>query len=127
MVLVDTSVWLRFLYGREPHWHQLKILLNLGQVAGHELVYGELLIGDPGGQRTLLANYVHLPQAAMVPHDEVVGLVHHRRLQGRGVGWIDAHLLASALTGGLQFWTADERCATVARELGVGFEKRPVA
>src|SRR5579863_1370246 len=117
MVLVDTSVWIRFLYGREPYLHDLDKLLGLGQVVGHELVYGELLTGDPGGQRTFLATYSYLPQAALVPHAEVVGFVHHRRLQGRGVGWIDLHLLASALAGGFQLWTADERFSAVAREL----------
>jgi predicted nucleic acid-binding protein len=127
MVLVDTSVWIRFMYGREPYLHDLNRLLELGQVVGHELVYGELLIGDPGGQRTLLENYRHLRQAAMIPHDEIVHFVNHRRLHGRGVGWIDIHLLASALVGGFQFWTADERCAAVAQELGVGYRKRPVA
>jgi len=126
MVLVDASVWTRFLYGREPYLHDLGKLLVLGQVVGHELVYGELLIKDPGGRRAFLATYSHLPQAAMVPHDEVVYLANHRRLQGR-VRWIDVHLLASALAGGFQLWTADERFSAVARELGIGCQKPPVA
>jgi predicted nucleic acid-binding protein len=127
MVLVDTSVWIRFIYGREPYLHDLDRLLALGEVVSHQLVYGELLMGDPGGQRTFLAAYSHLPQASMVPHAEAVHLVNHKRLHGRGVGWIDVHLLASALVGGFQFWTADERCAAVAQELGIGYRKRPVA
>jgi predicted nucleic acid-binding protein len=126
MVLVDTSVWIRFLYGREPYLHDLEKLLVLGQVVGNELVYGELLIKDPGGRRTFLATYSHLPQAALVPHDEVVSFVNQRRLQGR-VRWIDAHLLASALAGGFQLWSADERFASVAQELGIGYQKPPVA
>lgn len=127
MVLVDTSVWIRFLYGREPYRRELTRALNLGQVISHELVYGELLIGDTGGQRVLFAAYVHLPKAALVPHHEVVSFVNHRRLHGRGIGWIDAHLLSSALAGGFQLWTADERFSAVARELGIGYEKPPVA
>ncbi len=127
MVLVDTSVWIRYLRANAPYVTDLDRLLALDSVVGHELVHGELLIGDPGGQRTLLAAYSHLPQAAIVPHEEVVHFVNRRRLHGRGVGWIDVHLLASALVGGFQFWTADERCAAVAQELGVGYRKRPVA
>jgi predicted nucleic acid-binding protein len=122
MVLVDTSVWIRFLYGREPYRHELGRVLNLGQVISHELVYGELLIGDTGGQRILFAAYIHLPKAALVPHHEVVDFVHHRRLHGRGIGWVDAHLLASAVAGGFQVWTADERFYALARELGVAYQ-----
>src|ERR1700728_4221320 len=127
MVLVDTSVWIRQFRAAAPYVTGLDRLLGLGQVVGHELVHGELLIGDPGGRRTFLDTYRHLPQAAMVPHDELVSFVNHRRLRGRGVGWIDVHLLASALAGGFQLWTADERFASVAQELGIGYQKPPVA
>ena len=57
-------------------------------------------------------------RAPMVSHTEVVAFVRQRRLHGRGVGWSDAHLLASAL-GRLAFWTADARLAAVARQLGI--------
>jgi predicted nucleic acid-binding protein len=91
-------------------------------VAGHELVYGELLIGDRGDRRKLLAAYERIHRALTVPHDEVVRFVRERDLHGRGVGWIDIHLLASALVGRLQVWTADPRFAAIAVELGVGYE-----
>jgi hypothetical protein len=60
-------------------------------------------------------------QASMVPHSEVVSFVRARKLHGRGVGWIDVHLLASALVGRLQLWTADNNFAAVARELGIAW------
>lgn len=119
MVLVDTSVWLRFLADRSPWADELDRLLGLDDVASHEMVQGELLIGDAGGRQRLLASYAHLPQAATVAHDEVVAFVHARRLQGRGVGWIDVHLLASATVARFAFWTADARAAAVAAELGI--------
>lgn len=87
----------------------------------HELVYGELLIGDPSGGRTFLTRYFDMHRAPLVPHAEVVEFVRNRRLYRRGLSWIDVHLLASALVGGFQLWTADERCASVARELGCGY------
>jgi hypothetical protein len=65
MVLVDTSVWIRFLAGRAPYAAELDRLLGLDEVTGHELVYGELLIGDRGGRRKLLAAYERMHQAAM--------------------------------------------------------------
>jgi predicted nucleic acid-binding protein len=61
-------------------------------------------------------------QAPTVPHREVVEFVRDRRLHGRGIGWIDAHLLASALVGRVPLWTADPRLAVVATELGIGYE-----
>jgi len=121
MVLVDTSVWIRSLAGREPYMGKLDRLLERDEVAGHELVFGELLIGDRGGRVKLLAAYERIHQAAMVPHRDVTRFVRDRNLQGRGVGWIDVHLLASAIVGRLQVWTADPRFSTLASELGVAY------
>ena len=121
MVLVDTSVWIRSLANQAPYAGQLDRLLALEQVAGHELVYGELLIGDRGGRGELLAAYGQMRQASMVPHHEVVAFVRDRDLHGRGVGWIDIHLLASAIVGRLQLWTADPRFAALAKDLGVAY------
>src|ERR1700693_3678042 len=104
MVLVDTSVWIRFLANRAPYAAELDRLLSLDQVTGHELVYGELLIGDLGGRGKLLAAYGLMHQASTVPHRDVVAFVRGRRLHGRGVGWIDGHLLASAIAGQFQLW-----------------------
>jgi len=120
-VLVDTSVWIRFLANRTPYAGQLDELLSRDEVNGHDFVYGELLSGDGGGRKSLLANYERMEQAPLVPHAEVVAFVRDRKLNGRGIGWIDAHLLASALVGHLRLWTADSPLATVARELGVGY------
>jgi predicted nucleic acid-binding protein len=121
MVLVDTSVWIKSLGNQAPYANELDRLLTLEQVTGHELVYGELLIGDRGGRGKLLATYGQMHQASMVPHHEVVAFVRDRDLHGRGVGWIDIHLLASAIVGRLQLWTAEPRFAAVAKDLGVAY------
>jgi hypothetical protein len=78
-------------------------------------------IGDRGGRKQLLAAYERMQQASRVPHQEVVELVRHRSLHGRGLGWIDIHLIASAMVGRFRLWTADPRFATVATELGVAY------
>ena len=119
MVLVDTSVWIRFLSDRAPFAGELDRLLSQGEVAGHEFVLGELLIGDKGARKQFLADYALMRQAPSVPNPEVVEFVRQRRLHGRGIGWIDAHLLASALVGRLSLWTADPRLGAIASELGV--------
>ncbi|MGH8247112.1 MAG: type II toxin-antitoxin system VapC family toxin [Gammaproteobacteria bacterium] len=121
MVLVDTSVWIRFLANRAPYAAELDTLLGRDEVAGHELVFGELLIGDRGGRAKLLALYEQMNQASLRPHRDVVAFVRDRKLHGRGVGWIDVHLLASAIVGRWQVWTADPRFFAVATELGVAY------
>jgi predicted nucleic acid-binding protein len=122
IVLVDTSVWIRFLSNRAPHAAELEGLLSRDEASGHDLVYGELLIGDRSGRKQLLADYEQMHQAPIVPHGEVVAFVRERRLRGRGIGWIDAHLVASALVGRLKLWTTDPRLATLAKELGIGYD-----
>ena len=121
-VLVDTSVWIKFLSNRAPYAVELDGLLSRDEVSGHDLIYGELLIGDKGGRKELLTNYERMEQAPIVPHAEVAAFVRDRRLHGRGIGWIDAHLLASALVGHLRLWTSDPALANLARELGIGYE-----
>ena len=122
MVLVDTSVWIRAISDRQPFVRELDRLLDRGEVAGHDLIYGELLIGDRGGRKKLLATYARFAQAATLPHQDIVAFVEGRRLHGRGVGWIDVHLLASAVVGGLALWTADPRLSVMANEFGVDYQ-----
>ena len=122
IVLVDTSVWIRFLSNRAPSAAELDRLLGREEVCGHDFVYGELLIGDKGGRTKLLADYAQMYHAPMIGHADVVAFVRERRLHGLGIGWIDAHLLASALVGRLRLWTTDPRLATVAKELAVSYD-----
>ena len=122
MVLVDTSVWIHFLANRAPFAAEMERLLDRDEVAGHDFIYGELLIGDRGGRKKLLSAYEKMFQAIMIPHREVVSFVQTRKLNGRGVGWIDVHLLASAIVGGMQLWTADVSLTGLAKELGLAFD-----
>ena len=119
MVLVDTSVWIRFFMRREPWVFELDALLAASLVAGHDLVYGEILAGDSGGRARFLANYDLIRRLPTIPHHEVAAFVRSRRLQGRGAGWIDIHLLASAIAGNVKFWTADNAATALADELGI--------
>ena len=124
MVIVDTSVWIRSLAGRAPYKDELDRLLAMDAVYGHELVYGELLIGDRGGRVKFLTEYDYMHQSDMVPHRDVVRFARERSLHGRGAGWIDIHLLASAMAGHLLLWTVDSRLDALARELDVSYESR---
>lgn len=121
MVLVDTSVWIRSFAGLAPYAEELDRLLSRDEVAGHDLVYGELLIGDRDGRARRLSDYERIRRARPVSHDEVVALVRQRELRGRGLGWIDVHLLASALVERLRLWTADTALIAAAGELNIAY------
>src|SRR4030095_17252604 len=114
-VLADTSGCIRFLSTRAPYASRLDELLGRDEVSGHDFVYGELLIGDKGGRKALLVEYERMDQAPVVPHADVVAFVRDRKLHGRGVGWIDVHLLASALVAQLELWTTDPALVAVAK------------
>lgn len=118
-VLVDTSVWIRFLRAEQPFLAGLQELLLHELVLGHELVHGELFIGDRGGRLALLADYMQMEYSATVPHDEVLVLVKAKRLHGVGLSWIDVHLLASAVASGASLWTADGPLDVAAKKVGV--------
>jgi predicted nucleic acid-binding protein len=124
MVLADTSVWIRFLADRIPFAAELDRLLEKDEVAGHDLVYGELLIGDVGGRTGLLNSYDLIQRVPAVGHVEVATFVRSHKLHGRGIGWIDAHLLASALVADTLLWTADEHLDKLAGELGIGYRSQ---
>lgn len=102
---------------------RLRELLAAKQVVGHELVYGELFIGDMGGRQRALSDYSLMQYASTLSHQDVVEFARARQLNGRGVGWVDVHLLASAVAGRHLLWTADPRCAALAAEAGI--EYRP--
>jgi predicted nucleic acid-binding protein len=121
VVLVDTSIWIRFLAGTEPYASKLDRLLSNNEALGHDFVYGELLIGDRGARSKLLADYKLMNQATLVANLEVVEFVRHHKINGLGIGWIDAHLLASAIVAGSRLWTAHRPLAAIAQGIGVAY------
>jgi predicted nucleic acid-binding protein len=116
-VLVDTSVWVDHLRRSSS---TLVELLEQTQVWTHPFVIGELACGNLSRRITLLDSLSELPHVPMASHAEVLAFVEARRLMGRGLGWIDMHLLASATLARIPFWTVDRRLAVIAHELGVG-------
>jgi predicted nucleic acid-binding protein len=119
-VLVDTSVWRRYFAGA-PALRVLGDLLDEdGVVLVHPFVVGEMVLGGLSAREETL--FGRLPAAAVVPHDEVLAFIRRRKLTRRGIGWVDVHLLASALTSGAALWSVDADLAAAAEELGVGYD-----
>lgn len=121
MVLVDTSVWIRFLAGKEPYATALDRLLANDQVLRHDFVQGELLIGASRGRSELLEAYARIHLTHTLSHAEVVAFVEARRLRARGIGWVDVHLLASTVVERCTLWSADGNLADLATELHVAY------
>jgi hypothetical protein len=117
-VLVDTSIWVTHLTKGNA---ALRTLLEAGDVLCHLLVIGELACGNIANRDRILSLLQELPQARVAEHDEVLRFIESRQLSGRGLGFIDAHLLASSVLTRAPLWTADKRLRAAAAELGVSY------
>jgi hypothetical protein len=120
MVLVDNSVWID--HFRKGH-AGLAALLNEASVLMHPFVLGELACANLKHRSLILDNLAELPSAPMATHEEALDLLHDRKLYGRGIGWIDAHLIASALLSNSPLWTLDERLKQAAATAGVAIRR----
>ena len=117
MILVDTSVWVEHLRHGLP---RLATLLQEGEVMIHPWVIGELACGNLRNRSQVLDLLQGLPAAMVASDVEVLLLIEREQLMGRGIGYIDAHLLASARLSQCRLWTQDLRLAAVAQEQGLG-------
>ena len=116
MILVDTSVWVDHLRRGDA---ELAGLLERGQVLMHPFVVGEIACGSLADRDLTLELLQQLPTAAVAEPDEALGFIELRGLHGRGIGYVDIHLLAStALTAGSTLWTRDKRLRDAADALG---------
>ncbi len=116
MVLVDTSVWVDHLRRTNA---QLVELLNQGAVAVHPYVVGELACGNLRNRELILGLLRALPESRVVEHDEALQFLANEKLHGRGLGWIDIHLLASARLSETALWSLDKALAGAAGSLGL--------
>jgi predicted nucleic acid-binding protein len=116
MILVDTSILIEHLRAGND---RLKTLLFDQQVLCHSFVIGELAWGMLQKRGEILTLLKALPEAHLLEHDEVISFLDARRLYGRGIGWVDAHLLASTLLIGCAIWTFDKPLRRAAAGLNV--------
>ncbi len=117
MWLVNTSVWIdHFRRGRSD----LADRLSEGLVLIHPCVSGELACGNLKDRATVLSHLTTLPVVTLATDAEVLHLIEQRMLWGRGLGWIEAQLLTSALLARCRLWTLDKKLARSAEDLGLG-------
>jgi predicted nucleic acid-binding protein len=118
MVLADTSVWVTHLRKGES---RLVGLLNEGEILIHPYVIGELALGNLGNRAEVLGLLQALPTVVVAEHDEIMEFVLERNLVGKGLGYVDVHLLASALLSNVGIWTLDRTLRRCATELGCDY------
>ena len=118
-VLVDTSVWRRYFGGIASVRKLGELLDEDGAVLIHPFIIGEMVLGGLSTREEGL--FVRLPRADVVRHEEVLDFVRRRRLMRRGIGWVDAHLLASALTSSALLWSNDADLRAAAADLSVDY------
>ena len=116
MILADTSVWID--YFREG-LSELAELLRRSVVVMHPFVVGELACGNFSNRDATLELLQQLRSVTVAEHDEVLSFIRARKLHGRGIGYVDAHLLAAAAIERCQLWTKDKRLHAMAATLGV--------
>jgi predicted nucleic acid-binding protein len=119
MILADSAVWIHHL--READGH-LAAALDADTIAMHPFVLGELALGSFAERRRFLTGLADLQPLRIAQVESVRALIENEKLHGRGIGYVDAHLLASVLmTPGTRLWTRDKRLDRQARRLGVAF------
>ena len=118
MILVDTSVWVAHL--REGI-RGLEALLGEGDVMCHPFIIGELACGNLENRAEILSLLQALPMAAHAEHGEVMHFIESYGLMGKGLGYIDMHLLASAMLTKVPLWTLDKKLNEISSKLGLSF------
>lgn len=118
MVLVDTSVWISHFKERDA---RLEALLEEAQAVSHSFVIGELACGNLKNRREILSLLQALPEAPLVSQNEILYFIESNSLTGRGLGWVDVHLLASAQLMGIALWTLDRRLRQTAIDLKLSY------
>ncbi|BBL72473.1 type II toxin-antitoxin system VapC family toxin [Methylogaea oryzae] len=118
MILVDTSIWIDHFRGSGS---VLSALLHTDHVCTHAWVIGELACGNLGNRAEILGLLQALPQLAPATAEEVLFFIERQRLMGRGIGYVDVHLLAAAALHSSRLYTRDKRLHGIAEELGLAY------
>jgi predicted nucleic acid-binding protein len=116
LVLIDTSVWIVHFARRDA---ALSARIPSPRSRVHEFIVGELVLGTIPRGHPAADELIAAPKLPTLEHEEVLRFAELHRLQGSGIGWVDAHLLASALVSSASVWTMDRSMARAAHRVGI--------
>ena len=114
MVLVDTSIWID--HFRKGNMKLITLLLN-DQVLCHPFIIGEVACGNFKNRNEIIALLHALPKLPLIADSEVLYFINEKKLYGKGIGWIDAHLLASSCMNGCSLFTLDKRLSQLTQAI----------
>ena len=118
MVLVDTSVWVSHLrHGNED----LRELLHDGEVVCHPFIVGELACGNLKNRHEILTYLQSLPMTILAEDEEVLKFIENNQLMGKGLGYVDVHLIASAVLTSVLLWTLDKTLDKFTEKIGINY------
>ncbi len=118
MVLVDTSIWISHLRHANS---RLQKLLHEGRVASHPFIIGELACGNIGNRTEIISLMQSLPMLDVIEHEELLLFIESNNMMGAGLGFVDVHLIASAILAGSPLWTQDKKLKQACLRLNINF------
>jgi len=120
MILVDTSRWIDYLNSGNSLLTQL---LEEDCVLMHTMVLGEIALGNLKNRAYMLKIFGDLPQIKSASDEEILVIIEEYRLMGKGIGWVDAHLLTAIFNmEGTKLWTRDKRLYALVKELNLTYD-----
>ena len=118
-ILVDTSVWIKHLRESEKN---LVRLLEQGLVACHPFIIGELACGGIKNRHEIISLLNDLPSTDILDHYDIMEFIEYRKIMNKGIGYVDVHLLGSALVTETPLWTFDKALKKIANQLSIGYD-----
>ena len=119
LILVDTSVWIKHL--RESDNNLIRLLVQ-GLVACHPFIIGELACGSIKNRHEIISLLNDLPSTEMLDHHDIMEFIEYRKIMNKGIGYVDVHLLGSALISETPLWTFDNALKKIANQLSIAYD-----
>ena len=118
-ILVDTSVWINHLREGDQN---LSHLLEQGLVACHPFIVGEIACGGIKNRQEIINLLNDLPSTEILDHSDIIDFIESRKIMNKGIGYIDVHLLGSALVSDTPLWTFDKALRKIAIQFSIGYD-----
>lgn len=118
-ILVDTSVWIKHLRESDK---SLVRLLEQGAVACHPFIIGELACGCIKNRNEIISLLDDLPSTDILDHYDIMEFIEYRKIMNKGIGYVEVHLLASALVSETPLWTFDKALKKIANQLSIKYD-----